>query len=159
VCFVIVWANKIAHLLPSLEKQMAVGWGGGREGGSESSTGQGAEVGRGGQRKREINRQRTQGAGKRSKGSWEFPSAASMHDHKQQHRWQAWSWLQCFPEGYDTELSPSAVHSALYPSTTSRSLIQSILGCCSSLVNVTRSKVPFHYCLSCLTAIMCSCSW
>lgn len=22
------WANKIAHLLPSLEKQMAVGWGG-----------------------------------------------------------------------------------------------------------------------------------
>lgn len=36
-------ANRTAHLLPSLEKQMVVGWGGvGKQGGgSESSTGQG----------------------------------------------------------------------------------------------------------------------
>lgn len=34
-------ANRTAHLLPSLEKQMVVGWGGEVRGGSESSTGQG----------------------------------------------------------------------------------------------------------------------
>lgn len=39
----VLWcgANRTAHLLPSLEKQMVVGWGGEARGGSESSTGQG----------------------------------------------------------------------------------------------------------------------
>lgn len=56
----VLWggANRTAHPLPSLEKQMVVGWGREARGGSESSTGQGVMGRRGGQGKREINRQR-----------------------------------------------------------------------------------------------------
>lgn len=50
------WASKTAHLLPSLEKQMTVGKGGG---GVTHPLGRGEERGRGGQGRRQINRERT----------------------------------------------------------------------------------------------------
>lgn len=74
--------------------------------GSDSSTGQGVRRGGGGQGRREINRQRTWGLGRDQRDPENslllLPRmiAGGRVDDR------AWSRLWCFPEGYNTELSP-----------------------------------------------------
>lgn len=72
---------------------------------------------------------------------------------------RAWSWLPCFPEGYNTDLFPFVLPSSLHPSTSAGSLIQSFLGCRQSLCWCDKEQ-KLHvssawllgWCLLCLTA-------
>lgn len=118
----------------SLEKQMAVGWGGGREG-SESFTGQGVE--RGKRRPGKEGDKHTENSLRLLGGDQRYPENSLLLLPCRMVGWRVddsvWSWQWYFPEGYNTELPTFVLSCPPQPGHSSLSAV-------SPFVEATSSK-------------------